>query len=91
MRVPPKPGEPETKQVDGKTWHWCIHHMCWTLHKPTECRLGKERASQMTSPTSTIANQSTVANVATIPESGFAAYASLIDTLKSSGLSSISE
>ena len=22
---PPMLGMPETRQVDGKTWHWCVH------------------------------------------------------------------
>lgn len=83
MRVPPKAGEPETKEVNGKTWHWCIHHMCWTMHLAKDCRLGKDRASQQSNSTSSITNQATVANVAHIPESGFAAYASLIDSIRS--------
>ena len=26
-KTPPKDGEPKTKTVDGKLFHWCIHHM----------------------------------------------------------------
>ena len=91
MRVPPKAGDPETKQVDGKTWNWCIHHMCWTLHTSKDCRLGKERAVQQNAAPSSVANQAMVANAAHIPTSGFAAYASLLDSMKSSGLTSIAE
>ncbi len=38
---PPKDGEPTTKVVDGKTWHWCPNHNEWTIHPPSECRKGK--------------------------------------------------
>ena len=91
MRVPPKAGESETKQVDGKTWNWCIHHMCWTMHPAKDCHLGKERAAQQNSSTSSIANHATVANIAHIPETGFAAYSSLLDSIRSSALSHIAE
>jgi len=38
-KVPPKLGEALTKEVDGKTYHWCVKHKAWVLHKPNECRL----------------------------------------------------
>ena len=41
MRTPPKGGQPETKEFNGRTWHWCHHHMAWTNHRPEDCRLGK--------------------------------------------------
>jgi hypothetical protein len=34
MTTPPKDDEPKHKQVGKKTWHWCVHHMKWTVHKP---------------------------------------------------------
>ena len=34
----PKPGEAKTKEVDGKTWHYCIHHERWTHHTTDECK-----------------------------------------------------
>ena len=37
--VKPKDGAPTTKVVNGKTYHWCVHHKKWTLHKSEECRL----------------------------------------------------
>jgi hypothetical protein len=42
-KVPPKDGEKKTKEHDGRTYHWCVHHMAWTMHDPKECRLGLER------------------------------------------------
>ena len=38
-KVPPKEGEPQTKKIKKKDFHWCEHHMAWTVHLPTDCRL----------------------------------------------------
>jgi hypothetical protein len=38
MLANPKAGDPSTKTVDGKQYHWCPKHKLWTLHKPEECR-----------------------------------------------------
>ena len=38
-KVAPTAGEALTKEVDGKTYHWCVKHKAWVLHKPAECRL----------------------------------------------------
>ena len=35
-KLPPKHGE-KTKAYDGKTYHWCPHHVAWTIHRPEEC------------------------------------------------------
>jgi hypothetical protein len=43
-KKPPKEGEPTTKQVQNNTWHWCLDHLAWVLHHPSECRLAQERA-----------------------------------------------
>jgi hypothetical protein len=37
--VKPKHGEPLTKDVNGKTYHWCPKHTAWVLHDPGACRL----------------------------------------------------
>jgi len=29
----------ETKDRNGKTYHWCTKHKMWTLHKASECTL----------------------------------------------------
>jgi len=39
-KVPPQAGEPLTKWIRNKDFHWCEHHMAWTVHLPTDCRLG---------------------------------------------------
>ena len=36
--VAPKSGEPTSKERDGKTWNWCVHHKEWTVHTSSECR-----------------------------------------------------
>jgi hypothetical protein len=38
-KTPPAAGEPRTKKIRNKTFHWCEHHMAWTMHKPDDCRL----------------------------------------------------
>jgi len=50
-KVPPKDGDPKTKQHGKYTFNWCVHHMAWTIHKPTECKLGKQRADEQKSST----------------------------------------
>jgi len=44
-KTPPKDDEPKQKQ-GKKTFHWCVHHMKWMLHKPDDCKLGKQQARQ---------------------------------------------
>jgi hypothetical protein len=62
-KVPPKEGEKKTKEVSKYTYHWCEHHMAWTIHTPSDCRLGKERrdGQQCTRATSIQANAATYA------------------------------
>jgi hypothetical protein len=38
MKVAPKGGEPKSKTVEEKTYHWCETHESWVRHKPSECR-----------------------------------------------------
>ena len=38
-----------TKQVSGKTYHWCVKQKLWTLHVPEECQLGKTPLLEETS------------------------------------------
>jgi predicted RNA-binding protein YlxR (DUF448 family) len=39
--VPPETGEPRTKEVNGKTYHFCMHHNdgkgAWVIHHPDKC------------------------------------------------------
>jgi hypothetical protein len=32
-KTPPKEGESHEKEIKGRTWHWCKHHMAWGNHK----------------------------------------------------------
>ena len=46
-KIPPSPKDPQEKVVTKITYHWCIHHMAWTVHKPEDCRLGKDQSVSM--------------------------------------------
>ncbi len=48
-KVPPKQSDPKTKQHGKYTFNWCVNHMAWTVHKPSECKLGKQRAEEQKS------------------------------------------
>ncbi len=39
-KQPHKDGEPTTKEVAGKKFQWCVHHMAWGVHSAAECCLG---------------------------------------------------
>ncbi len=41
-RVLPKEHKKKEKQVGKYTYNWCEHHMAWTVHKPSDCKLGKK-------------------------------------------------
>jgi hypothetical protein len=41
-KEPPKDGEKREKEVGKYTYHSCKHHMAWTVHKPADCRLGRQ-------------------------------------------------
>ena len=52
-KVPPKPGDPETKKVGNTEWFWCEEHKAWSLHATRDCRVKKareEREKQNTQP-----------------------------------------
>jgi hypothetical protein len=38
-KIPSGAGEPSVKKIKNKDFHWCIHHMAWTVHLPDECCL----------------------------------------------------
>ncbi len=61
-KVPPNPkdGDKKSKKVGKHTYHWCVHHMAWCMHLPTECRLGLQRVQQ----TPTVANSTSIAAAA---------------------------
>jgi hypothetical protein len=45
-KVKPKTGEPASKMVKGKKYHWCRFHQAWTIHAEKECTLGNENNEQ---------------------------------------------
>lgn len=38
-KVAPTAQGPKTKQVNRKTYHWCVPHEMWTIHSQSECKL----------------------------------------------------
>ena len=40
--MPPKDNEKKEKQVGKYTYNWCKPHMAWTVHKLSDCKLGKK-------------------------------------------------
>ncbi len=61
-KVPPKEGEKKEKVHNKHTYNWCVHHMAWTMHSPSKCRLGTEqkRGNKNKSYSATIAAAATV-------------------------------
>ncbi len=45
-KQPPKDGKSTTKEVAGKKFQWCVHHMAWGVHSAAECRLGASRKAE---------------------------------------------
>jgi hypothetical protein len=35
--VKPGDGAKQSKEHEGKTYHWCPNHGFWTLHHPKDC------------------------------------------------------
>ena len=62
-KIPPKSGDPKEKKQEDYTYHWCEHHMAWTVHKPADCRLGKKHKEEQKP--AIRANSATVAAAAT--------------------------
>jgi hypothetical protein len=47
MTKAPADGKPKTKEVNGKTYHWCPTHKAWGVHKASDCKgLGFRRPVQ---------------------------------------------
>jgi hypothetical protein len=45
-KEPPKDSEKRKKEVGKYTYHWCEHHMAWTVHKPVDCLLSKQHKEE---------------------------------------------
>ena len=55
----PKPGEPTSKTVDGREWHYCSKHKKWGSHKTSECKgLGLDTGSSQSKPSSESTSES---------------------------------
>jgi hypothetical protein len=81
-KEPTKDGEKREKEVGKYTYHWCEHHMVWTMHKPANCLLGKQhKEDQRKKLQKAVANSATfAAATATAVNPQFAALtASIFD------------
>ncbi len=36
-----KSNKPKEKEVRGKKFYWCHHHMAWGVHKPADCHVSQ--------------------------------------------------
>ena len=73
-RKAPKDGDPKTKDHNGRTYHWCVHHMAWTIHLPEQCRKNPNFRTPAATGSSTAAQATTdVANTATTLSPAYAA------------------
>jgi hypothetical protein len=64
-KEPPKDSEKCKKEVGKYTYHWCEYHMAWTMHKATNCLLGKQhKEDQEIKPQKAVANSATFAAAA---------------------------
>ncbi len=61
----PKDGQKREKEVGKYTYHWCEHHMAWTMHKPANCLLGKQhKEDQKKKPQKAVTDSATFAAAA---------------------------
>jgi hypothetical protein len=83
-KIPPKSGNPKEKKQGDLTYHWCEHHMAWTIHKPADCRLGKKHKEEQKP--AIHANSVTVAAAAaTAVNPHYAALLATLSELKDDG------
>ncbi len=66
------------EQVGKYTYNWCKHHMAWTVHKPSDCKLGKKHKDNQKKD-SNKANPAVIASAVTTTISP--CYAALLATL----------
>lgn len=64
-KVAPKNGQPKSKKVKEKMYHWCPKHKAWCLHKPSECKKGRETNASPPSNASTATSGSTITSTST--------------------------
>jgi hypothetical protein len=80
-RVPPKEHEKEEKQVGKYTYNWCEHHMAWTVHKHSDCKLGKKHKDNQRK-NHNKANPAVVASAATTINPCYAALLATLANIK---------
>jgi hypothetical protein len=76
----PKEGKKQEKQVNKYNYHWCEHHMAWTIHKPANCMLGKQHKEEQKKPQK--ANFATIAAAATTANPHFDALMATMANLE---------
>ncbi len=54
-KIPLGAGEPSVKKIKNKDFHWCIHHMAWTVHLPDKCCLRPNTTAIAPSPSAATA------------------------------------
>ncbi len=81
-KEPPKDGEKHEKQLGKYTYHWCEHHMAWTVHKPADCRLGKQHKENQEKKLQKANSATFAAATATVVNAQFAALMASITNLE---------
>ncbi len=81
-KEPPKDGEKQEKQVGKYTYHWCEHHMAWTVHKPADCLLGKQHKEEQKKKPQKASSATFAAAAAMAVNPRFAALMALIADLE---------
>jgi hypothetical protein len=49
IKCRPRKKNPRKRNTGTIPFHWCKHHMAWTIHKPDACLLGKQRKEEQQS------------------------------------------
>jgi hypothetical protein len=80
-KEPPKDGEKHEKEVGKYTYHWCKHHMAWTVHKPADCLLGKQHKEEQKKKPHKANSGNFAAATATAVNPQFAAFMASITNL----------
>ena len=67
----PADGEPKTKKVQERTYHWCKYHKMWTAHKESDCQKGSgnDQSNNNNSNQSRLQLNATMATIAERDES----------------------
>jgi hypothetical protein len=60
VTTPPKPGDPKSRKMEGKTYFWCPGHKAWVQHSPEECRLKNAKMEEKKSTTTDKHSSSTL-------------------------------